>query len=138
MKRCPECRRDYFDDSLQYCLDDGTALLEGPSSNSNPVASLESSDDHETAILSEARVLTSAETQIGAKKNIAVLPFTHLSSDPDDEYFCDGLAEELLNAFARIEGLKVTARSTSFSYRDRQVSVREIGRALGVGTILEG
>ena len=67
-----------------------------------------------------------------------MLPFSHLSSDPGDEHFCDGLSEELLNALARVEDLKVAARTSSFSYKGKDAKVGEIGEALGVSTVLEG
>jgi len=71
-------------------------------------------------------------------KKIAVLPFANFSGDPENDYFCDGLAEELLNALAKIKGLKVAARTSSFSFRGKSVDVGEIGAALGVNTVLEG
>jgi TolB-like protein/Tfp pilus assembly protein PilF len=61
-----------------------------------------------------------------------------MSADPENEYFCDGLAEELLNALAKIENLKVAARTSSFSFKGKNANVYEIGRALNVKTILEG
>jgi serine/threonine-protein kinase len=70
--------------------------------------------------------------------SIAVLPFVNMSADPEQEYFCDGLAEELINALTQIEDLKVIARTSAFSFKGRNVNVREIGRELDVGTILEG
>ncbi len=70
--------------------------------------------------------------------SIAVLPFANLSSDPSDVYFSDGLAEELLNAFAQIQGLKVAARSSSFAFRGSEESIGMIGAKLGVSAILEG
>ena len=73
-----------------------------------------------------------------SEKRIAVLPFANFSADPENDYFCDGLAEELLNALAKIKGLKVAARTSSFSFREKNVDVGEIGTALGVNTVLEG
>ena len=70
--------------------------------------------------------------------SIAVLPFANMSGDPADEYFSDGLAEELLNSLTRIDGLKVAARTTSFQYKDRTGDVSEIARQLRVAHILEG
>jgi len=70
--------------------------------------------------------------------SIAVLPFVNMSADPDQEYFCDGLAEELINALTQIEDLRVIARTSAFSFKDKNVNVREIGRDLNVETILEG
>jgi adenylate cyclase len=135
MKRCPECHRNYADDTLNFCLDDGSLLLDGPAFTDEPATALLSETGGPRFASAGSIDRTSRVAEINS---IAVLPFVHLSSDPDDEYFCDGLAEELLNALARIEGLKVTARTSSFSYRGKDVSVSEIGRALGVATVLEG
>lgn len=73
-----------------------------------------------------------------ALDSIAVLPFANLSDDPANAYFGDGLAEELLNVLVGIDGLRVTARTSSFQYRGQNLDVREIGRSLGVATVLEG
>lgn len=70
--------------------------------------------------------------------SIAVLPFANLSPDPDDAYFADGLAEELRNVLARIDGLKVTSRSSSFQFRDGATGAAEIAARLGVAHLLEG
>lgn len=72
------------------------------------------------------------------KPSIAVLPFANISKDPDNEYFCDGLAEELLNALSKLDELKVAARSSAFSFKGKNANASEIGRTLGVNTILEG
>ncbi len=72
------------------------------------------------------------------KKTVAVLPFVNMSSDPENEYFSDGIAEEILNALVKLEGLQVTARTSSFSFKGKNLDVREIGRQLGVAHILEG
>ena len=71
-------------------------------------------------------------------QSIAVLPFVNMSGNPEDEYFSDGLAEELLTSLARIDGLKVAARTTSFQYKNRSGDVSEIARQLRVAHILEG
>src|SRR6185369_4663661 len=141
MKRCPECRREY-DNTMMFCLDDGAELLYGPASGdpateifSVPSAMVAGSTSGEAAT---ALFQSSSGSQIDIANSIAVLPFAHLSSDPDDEYFCDGLAEELLNALSRIDGLKVAARTSSFSYKGKDVRIAEIGRTLGVEKILEG
>jgi TolB-like protein/DNA-binding winged helix-turn-helix (wHTH) protein/Flp pilus assembly protein TadD len=70
--------------------------------------------------------------------SIAVLPFTNLSGDPGQEYFSDGLSEELINALSHIEALQVAARTSSFSFKGKAVDVGTIARTLGVGVILEG
>ncbi len=73
-----------------------------------------------------------------SSRSIAVLPFVNMSGDPENEYFSDGLAEELINVLTEIEGLKVAARTSAFSFKGKNTDVREIGEALGVGNVLEG
>lgn len=70
--------------------------------------------------------------------SIAVLPFTNLSADPDQEYFCDGMAEEIINALTHIESLRVVARTSSFAFKGKSEDIREIGRKLNVKALLEG
>jgi eukaryotic-like serine/threonine-protein kinase len=70
--------------------------------------------------------------------SIAVLPFVNRSRDEEDEYFSDGLADELLNILAKIRGLRVAARSSAFTFKGKQVTVSEVGRVLNVATVLEG
>jgi adenylate cyclase len=71
-------------------------------------------------------------------RSIAVLPFADLSPERDQEYFSDGIAEEILNALTKVGGLHVPARTSCFAFRGASVDVREIGRRLGVDTLLEG
>lgn len=70
--------------------------------------------------------------------SIAVLPFLNLSGDPADDYFGDGLAEEIGNVLSRIEGLRVAARTSAFAFRGREIDAKQIGDTLGVGMLLEG
>ena len=70
--------------------------------------------------------------------SIAVLPFTDLSPTRDQDYLCDGLAEELINSLARIEGVRIAARSLSFQFRGSAVDLGAVGQRLGVGTVVEG
>ncbi|HTO88962.1 MAG TPA: protein kinase [Thermoanaerobaculia bacterium] len=70
--------------------------------------------------------------------SIAVLPFRNMSSDREAEYFSDGMTEEILNALAQIPTLRVAARTSSFAFKGRDTDVRQIGRELGVRTVLEG
>ena len=70
--------------------------------------------------------------------SIAVLPFLNLSADPENEYFSDGMTDELTNALAKIAGLRVTARTSAFAFKGKERDVKDIGRRLGVGTLLEG
>lgn len=71
-------------------------------------------------------------------KSIVVLPFVNMSSDPDNEYFSDGITEEIINALTKIDGLKVIARTSSFAFKGKHVDVREIGQQLDVSSVLEG
>ena len=71
-------------------------------------------------------------------KSVAVLPFANMSSDPEQEYFSDGLADTVLDALAQVRDLKVAARTSSFAFRGKHQDIREIGRQLGVSTVLEG
>ena len=73
-----------------------------------------------------------------ADASIAVLPFANLSSDPEAEYFSDGMTEEIIIALSRVRGLRVAARSSSFSFKGRDVDARAIGEQLRVRTLLEG
>ncbi len=71
-------------------------------------------------------------------KSIAVLPFVNMSPDPEQEYFSDGISEELLNGLSRIDGLRVAARTSSFSFKGQNPDIRDVGSKLNVGTVLEG
>ena len=83
----------------------------------------------------ETPVAASAQ---GDTPSIAVLAFANRSNAADDEYFSDGLADELLNVLAKMRGLRVAARTSAFSFKGKQATVAEIGRALKVATVLEG
>ncbi len=72
------------------------------------------------------------------RSRIAVLPFVNMSSDPENEYFSDGLTEEIINRLAAIPTLQVVARTSAFSFKGRNEDVREVGRKLNVGVVLEG
>ncbi|UCG51056.1 MAG: protein kinase [Candidatus Latescibacterota bacterium] len=72
------------------------------------------------------------------ERSIAVLPFVNMSADKDQDYFCDGIADEIINALAKVDDLRVTARTSSFSFKEKNQDIREIGRKLNVETVLEG
>jgi serine/threonine-protein kinase len=80
--------------------------------------------------------ITAAPTP--SQKSIAVLPLLNESGDPNDEYFSDGLSEELIAALAQIKGLKVIGRNSSFRFKDKKEDSKTIGQKLGVSTLLEG
>lgn len=73
-----------------------------------------------------------------SKNSIAILPFTNMSSDPENEYFSDGITEEIINSLVKIDDLQVTARTSTFAFKGKNEDVRTIGSQLGVHTILEG
>ncbi|MDX1406224.1 MAG: tetratricopeptide repeat protein [Woeseiaceae bacterium] len=79
-----------------------------------------------------------AEIASTAQQAIAVLPFVNMSANEDQEYFSDGLTEELLNLLARVPQLRVTSRSSAFYYKGKEFRIADVGRELGVGHILEG
>jgi serine/threonine protein kinase/tetratricopeptide (TPR) repeat protein len=72
------------------------------------------------------------------RQSIVVLPFTNISSDPENEFFADGITEEIINALAQIEDLRVVARSSAFSFKGKNVDLRTVGECLNVTTVLEG
>lgn len=146
MKRCPECRRNYYDDSLSFCLDDGSPLLDGPGaaaeqntmvfpgiSLGGPEQPVSYDSQPETAILPALPV-----PRANDRNSIAVLPLVNMSADIENEYFCDGLAEELINSLARVDDLKVVARTSAFSFKGKNIDVAQIGSILNVRNILEG
>jgi serine/threonine-protein kinase len=87
-------------------------------------------------VLQELAQPASAPTRDVA--STAVLPFVNMSADPENEFFSDGISEELINVLAQVPGLRVAARTSSFSFKGKNVNVRAIGEQLGVGTVVEG
>jgi TolB-like protein len=151
MKRCPECRRDYYDDTLSFCLEDGEQLVYGVSNDrimaDEPATAIFSQMSGGTVGLAQpasqpsepvAPMRHSVQEPKDEDHSIAVLPFVNMSADEENEYFCDGLAEELLNALSKIDQLKVAARTSAFSFRRKNVNINEIGKTLSVKTVLEG
>ncbi|MGB5629007.1 MAG: hypothetical protein WBM57_06555 [Woeseiaceae bacterium] len=78
------------------------------------------------------------EAVANTEKSIAVLPFVNMSDDPDNEYFSDGISEELLNVLVKVEGLRVASRTSSFSFKGKDTSIPDIANALQVEHVLEG
>lgn len=113
-------------------------LLEGPATSSDltpTVAFTSPNGPFESGTL----VFSGAETAPGRAtgNTIAVLPFLNLSSE-ENSYFSDGLSEELLNVLAKIKGLRVAARTSAFSFKDKSTTIGEIGQILNVASVLEG
>jgi eukaryotic-like serine/threonine-protein kinase len=91
------------------------------------------------AASAESHAETAAPLAATAKHaSIVVLPFTNMSSDPENEFFADGITEEIINALAQIPELRVAARTSAFSFKGKQIDLRIVGESLNVTTILEG
>jgi serine/threonine protein kinase/Flp pilus assembly protein TadD len=81
---------------------------------------------------------TTAAPSAATAKSIAVLPFVNMSNDPENEYFTDGVAEEIINALSKIQALRVASRTSSFAFKGKSEDMGDIGRKLKVATVLEG
>jgi len=90
------------------------------------------------ASVPQGAVEPAAPLQLPDKPSIAILPFTNIGSDPEQDYFADGVVEDIITALSRCHSLLVIARNSSFTYKGRAVDVRQVGRELGVRYILEG
>jgi len=106
-------------------------------------ALLRTKHGHGFRFVAETSVVPGAVTPALPRPNpdqpsIAVLPFVNMSADPDQEYFADGISEELLNTLVRFEGLQVVGRTSSFSFKNSDADLQTIGKALNVNLILEG
>jgi serine/threonine-protein kinase len=82
--------------------------------------------------------IPSVERSAPDKKSIAVLPLANRSADPENEYFSDGMTEEIINVLGKVPGVQVASRTSSFAFKGKDVDIREIGEKLGVGSVLEG
>ncbi|MDP6621833.1 MAG: adenylate/guanylate cyclase domain-containing protein, partial [Alphaproteobacteria bacterium] len=85
-----------------------------------------------------AATVSPSETQPSAKASIAVLPFNNMSGDAEQEYFCDGISEDIITELSRYHSLFVIARNSSFTYKGRAVNISQVGEELGVRYVLEG
>jgi TolB-like protein/Flp pilus assembly protein TadD len=90
------------------------------------------------AEFSEAMRAGPTEKDSSQRRSIAVLPFTNMSGDPEQEYFADGMAEEIINALTKVSGLRVIARMSAFAFKGTNTDLGAIGRALNVATVVEG
>jgi adenylate cyclase len=85
-----------------------------------------------------ARVPPGSDSEAEARRTIAVLPFVNMSGDAENEYFSDGVSEEILNLLAKLPKLKVSSRTSSFAFKGKEFDIPEVARRLGVSTVLEG
>ncbi len=93
---------------------------------------------HRLKARSQSSAMDACRRDAKGGPSIAVLPFVNMSADPENEYFSDGLAEDLINALTKIRDLRVAARTSAFSFKGAKTDVREIGRKLNVETVMEG
>jgi TolB-like protein/Flp pilus assembly protein TadD len=128
MKYCPICQQSYSDETMNFCLEDGSHLVTEDFISNSPTLVHSPSFSN----------IISARHSFGQIPSIAILPFVNVSSDADNEYFCVGLAEELINALMKLDKLRVAARTSTFAFKGRETDVRHIGQALNVSTVLEG
>src|SRR6185369_14237102 len=120
-------------------LPDGLERLVFRCLEKNPERRLQNAQDLAQELRTLQRSLETTRPDPGAgAASIAVLPFVNRSRAEEDEYFSDGLADELLNVLAKIKGLRVAARSSAFQFRGKNVTASEVGSALHVATVLEG
>ncbi|HWQ36716.1 MAG TPA: protein kinase [Blastocatellia bacterium] len=131
-----QCGR-WFDAELTEHLIEGLRKAgleidgEAQAASAQPVAAASDADSLPPAA-------SDSQSATSPAQSIAVLPFANISADEENEYFCDGLAEELLNALSKIDELKVAARTSAFSFKGKNTQAREIGKTLNVNTVLEG
>jgi len=133
------------DDALTSCVQELRRALEDDAKQPRFIETRHRRGYRFVAALGEAAPLkhdvfdqVDASSQATDISAIAVLPFADMSASRDQDYLCEGFAEELINALTHIDGLRVAARTSSFQFRSSGADIREIGRQLGVGTLLEG
>jgi len=127
-------------ETMSAILHDEPAALDAPSHVSEIVRRClrKSSNDRFQTVGDVRKALDQVNAKPAEQPSIAVLPFANMSGDKENEYFSDGLAEEIINALAHIPGLKVIARTSAFAFKGQHTDVRRIAEALGVANILEG
>lgn len=133
--------RNSTSETLAAILRDEPVTLDAPSNLSATIAGcLRKCPRERFQTMGEVRMALEQVSgpPAGKAPSIAVLPFANMSADKEQEYFSDGLAEEIINLLAHLPNLKVTARTSAFAFRGKEQDIRKIAEALGVRTILEG
>jgi TolB-like protein len=120
-----------FEEIVRRCLEKDPALR-------FQTASEVSRELHRVRSELESRAVSRGRSPSTSAPSIAVLPFTNMSADPENEYFSDGLSEELMNALVKNPALRVTGRTSAFAFKGKNEDLRGIGQKLGVATVLEG
>jgi len=109
------------------------ALAKTPADRFNPVAQF-----GEALLQSTSRPRRGEEPAPGDRPSVAVLPFVNMSAEADNEYFSDGVTEEIISALSKLEGLRVASRTSAFAFKGKATDIRSVGAALNVSTVLEG
>ena len=117
-----------------FCTSHGSQSLKGVS---RPITVYSLSSDPQGATSSSGTPSTETPA-VGTEPTIAVLPFMNMSSDDENEYFCDGMTEEIIDALAKVSGMGVVARTSVFAFKGKQADIRDIGKTLNIQYVLEG
>ncbi len=126
------------DDALVTCVQELRRALKDDAREPSYIETRHRSGYQFVASVATESTSPAAAPDARAVTAIAVLPFTDMSPGRDQDYFCEGLAEELIDALSQVDGLRVAARSSSFQFRSAGVDLREVGRSLGVTAVVEG
>jgi TolB-like protein len=125
------------DDALKHCISELRRVFEDDAREPHVIQTIPKRGYRFIAIVNRAAVATTV-APADIHDSIAVLPFINMSSDPENEFFADGITEEIINALAQIKDLHVVARSSAFSFKGKHIDPRVVGEQLNVRTILEG
>jgi TolB-like protein/class 3 adenylate cyclase len=125
---------DQVCDRINVCFDDKGEIALKNIARPVQVFAISGAKESRTTISPESKLALA----LPDKPSIAVLPFANLSSDPEQDYFADGMVEDIITALSHFKALFVTARNSSFTYKGRAVDVKQVGRELGVRYVLEG
>ena len=125
---------DQVRDRIDVCFDDKGEIALKNIARPVQVFAISGAKESKTAVSRESK----PDLALPDKPSIAVLPFQNMSGDPEQEYFADGMAEDIITALSRFKALFVIARNSSFTYKGRAVDVKQVGRELGVRYLLEG
>jgi adenylate cyclase len=125
---------DQVRDRINVCFDDKGEIALKNIARPVQVFAISGAEESKTTVSPESK----AALALPDKPSIAVLPFTNMSGDPEQDYFADGMAEDIITALSHFKALFVIARNSSFTYKGRAVDVKQIGRELGVRYVLEG
>jgi adenylate cyclase len=126
------------DDALVTCIQELRKALKDDAREPSYIETRHRSGYQFVASLASNSTRSATDAATRSAATIAVLPFTDMSPGRDQDYFCEGLAEELIDALSQVDGLRVAARSSSFQFRSAGVDLREVGRSLDVAAVVEG